>query len=119
MHYYRSARSGIVFACVIAGLVSGAFAQSDPCFNAQVDNPAYSMLVQPNGKVLLGGQFTLLDGAPRQHLGRLNAEGSLDTLFNPGADGLVYTSVLLTNGQILVGGSFTNLAGQPRNHLGR
>jgi hypothetical protein len=87
MHYYRAARSGIVFACVIAGLVSGLFAQNDPSFNAQVDNPAYSMLVQPNGKVLLGGQFTLLDGAPRQHLGRLNADGSLDTLFNPGADG--------------------------------
>ncbi len=96
-----------------------AWAQSDPAFSAQVDNPVYAMTVQPNGRIAMGGQFTSLDGAPRNYLGRLNGDGSLDAGFNPGANDKVYTSVVLTNGQILVGGSFTNLAGQPRSHLGR
>jgi len=110
---------GFLVLSLFSNLISVALAQSDPAFNAQVDNPVYAMTVQPNGRIATGGQLTLLDGVPRNHLGRLYGDGSLDTAFNPGANDNVYTSVVLTNGQILVGGSFTNLAGQPRSHLGR
>ncbi len=109
----------MVFGCVVLSLVSAVWAQNDPAFNAQVDNLTCAMAVQPDGRIVVGGQFTLLDGVPRNHLGRLNGDGSLDAAFNPGANDNVYASVVLTNGQVLVGGSFTNLAGQPRSHLGR
>ena len=37
-------------------------------------------------KILVGGSFTTLDGLPWRNLGRLNADGSLDTSFNPNPD---------------------------------
>src|ERR1035437_5777093 len=48
--------------------------------------------VQADGKVLIGGDFTHLHGAPRNYVARLNADGSLDTTFDPGTtfNGPVY-----------------------------
>ena len=58
----------------------------DPGANGQV----ITIVVQPDGKILVGGQFTMLGGGgtgttPRNRIGRLNADGSLDATFNPGA----------------------------------
>ena len=40
--------------------------------------------VQADGKVLLGGNFTTVDGTTRNCIARLNTDGSLDTAFDPG-----------------------------------
>ncbi|MEI6197839.1 MAG: hypothetical protein WCS42_26285, partial [Verrucomicrobiota bacterium] len=40
---------------------------------------------QPDGKVLIGGEFKHINGTPRNYLARLNTDGSLDTTFDPGA----------------------------------
>jgi len=87
----------------------------DPGANSYV----YSLAVQADGKILVGGQFTTLGGRTRNYLGRLNADGTLDTAFNPGAGSFVYSLAVQADGKILVGGQFTTLGGQPRNHLGR
>jgi uncharacterized delta-60 repeat protein len=79
----------------------------------------YSMVVQADGKVLVGGSFTNLAGQARTRLGRFNVDGNVDSTFNPGADGPVYCLAVQTNGAIVVGGSFTNLAGQGRSNTGR
>ena len=55
----------------------------------------------------------------RNYLGRLNADGTLDTGFNPGANGWVRSLAVQPDGKILVGGDFTLLGGQSRNYLGR
>ena len=46
---------------------------------------------QPDGKVLIGGSFTSVNGTNRNRIACLNADGSLDLSFNPGtgADGSV------------------------------
>jgi uncharacterized delta-60 repeat protein len=77
------------------------------------------LAVQPDGKVLVGGELTSLGGQPRSHIGRLLPDGSLDSGFNPGADGVVYSLAVQPDGKILVGGSFSTLGGQTRNHIGR
>lgn len=41
----------------------------------------YSMVIQPDGKIILGGQFTTWNGIARAGLVRLNSDGSLDTTF--------------------------------------
>jgi len=41
--------------------------------------------VQPDGKVLIQGDFARVNGVDRFRLARLNADGSLDTGFNPGS----------------------------------
>ena len=48
------------------------------------------VVVQPDGKILIGGDFTSLTpngGAPvtRNHIARINPDGTLDTTFNPNA----------------------------------
>ena len=50
-----------------------------------VNGPVNTVAVQPNGKVLIGGQFTTVKGLARPGLARLNADGSGDSSFNPSA----------------------------------
>src|SRR5260370_34133087 len=45
----------------------------------------FSVAVQVDGKILVGGAFLTLGGQSRNYIGRLNADGTLDTSFNPGA----------------------------------
>jgi uncharacterized delta-60 repeat protein len=83
-----------------------------------------SIVVQPDGKILVAGEFTTLSGQPRENIGRLYPDGSPDPSFNPGAssgqwDCWVNTLALQEDGEILVGGLFYTLGGQPRAHIGR
>lgn len=45
----------------------------------------YAVAVQPNGQVLIGGDFTEVDGQSCPYVARLNSNGSLDTTFNSGS----------------------------------
>jgi uncharacterized delta-60 repeat protein len=65
--------------------------------------------VQPNGQIVIGGAFAYVDGTLRNHMARLNADGSLDTTYDPNTNGPVDALVLLPNGQLLVGGTFTGM----------
>ena len=47
----------------------------------------YVLRVQADGRILVGGNYLQLDGTTRRYLGRLNADGTLDTTFN--ADGFL------------------------------
>ena len=88
-------------------------------FDPEPSSPVFSVAVQPDGKLLAGGQFTNFAGTPCNHLGRLNSDGSLDTNFIARASGVVYALALQPDGKVLAGGIFTNLDGQVRTNLGR
>ena len=95
----------------------------DATFNPGANSAVVSLVVQPDGKIVVGGVFTTLGGATRNRIGRLNANGTLDT-FNPGTTlGAVTAVALQADGKILVGGDFTGLGGgtgtTPRNKIGR
>jgi len=75
--------------------------------------------VQPDGKILIGGNFLSVLGTTRRGIARLNTDGTLDIAFNPNADGEVRSIAMQSDGKILVGGSFTNIGGQPRNRVAR
>ncbi|HMS43598.1 MAG TPA: hypothetical protein PKE69_25445, partial [Pyrinomonadaceae bacterium] len=79
------------------------------------------IVVQPDGKILLGGSFTQIDGFPvPQGLLRLNPDGMVDTTFNitnSGVSGSVNDIELLANGKILIGGSFGSYNGTSRQYL--
>jgi uncharacterized delta-60 repeat protein len=101
----------------------------DMTFDPGANGSVSALAVQADGKILVGGRFTTLGGGgtgttPRGHLGRLNADGSLDTGFDPGASGVVRTLAVQADGKILVGGAFTRLGGggagaTTRNNIGR
>jgi len=94
-------------------------------FNSQV----YTISVQPDGKILVGGEFNYFNSIRRQMCVRLNSDGTEDTIFysnlrstgdNSGLNGgVVKTIVIQSDGKILVGGSFTTLNGNTRNYLVR
>src|SRR2546421_638085 len=102
---------------VLLASVAAAFAQSPSAvdgFDPNVDGNVYGVALQPDGKLILAGQFSRVrpkgaDTGVRNNLARLNLDGSLDASFNPNANGTVRTIVLQTNGQILIGGDFTSL----------
>jgi uncharacterized delta-60 repeat protein len=81
------------------------------------DRPVWSLLVQPDGKVLVGGEFGNLNAVPRTCIGRLNPDGSVDTNFLSGQTGANYVVTCLglqLDGKVLVGGAFSIMNGQTR-----
>jgi uncharacterized delta-60 repeat protein len=91
----------------------------DESFSALTDGRIYSVAVQPDGKVVVGGDFTMLGGRTRYGIGRLNADASVDDTFNPGVVGTVYSLALQTNGAVVLGGSFVTVGGVTRNNIAR
>lgn len=80
------------------------------------------MALQPDGKILLGGEFGMVNGVTRNGIARLNPDGTLDNTFMDGlagADRGVRSISIQTNGQIIVGGLFATVNGEPRNRLAR
>jgi uncharacterized delta-60 repeat protein len=87
-----------------------------------------SIVVQPDGKIVVGGMFTSMSGVPRNGIARLNASGTLDSRFDPNLAGVisggsthteVYTLSLQTDGKILLGGYISAVGGTPRNYVAR
>lgn len=80
-----------------------------------------SVVLQPDGKVLIGGTFTTYDGVARNRVARLNTDGSLDLDFDPGtgAPSNLESIALQPDGKVLIGGYFTSYNGTPRAYLAR
>lgn len=78
---------------------------------------------QPDGKVLITGNFTQVNGQPVGYLARLNLDGSLDTPFQTalgsGLDSSGQRLALQANGGILVSGAFATVAGVAQRGLAR
>ena len=80
------------------------------------------VVLQPDGKILIGGFFTDIEGqAMITNLARLNSDGSLDTSFTPGVSSIVDAiAIQPADDNILVGGNFTSIDnGLPRNNIAR
>lgn len=96
----------------------------DPTFmtDSRLNGEVWSMALQPNGRVIVGGQLTLfLGGTPRHGIARLDAFGAVDPAFaaGTGTDGPVYALALQPDGKILIGGYFTQYNGQSRSYFAR
>ena len=94
-------------------------------FDPNANGAVRVVVVQPDGKILIGGDFTTLSpnggaAVTRNHIARLNPDGTLDTAFNPNANDVVYSIAVQADGKILAGGDFTNsIGGQTRNRIAR
>lgn len=94
-------------------------AQLDP-FLPKPGNAVWSLAVQPDGKVLFGGDFSSFGPDALGYLGRLNPDGTLDTSFTNWADHARVTVLTVQpDGGVLVGGGFSKLGGQTRHGLAR
>jgi uncharacterized delta-60 repeat protein len=84
--------------------------------------------LQANGKVLIGGKFTKINGVPRRNIARLEPDGRFDTSFDAGAGPassfdtvsyMVSAMTLLKDGHILVAGPFQTFSGTPRGGMAK
>jgi len=82
-----------------------------------------SITLQSNGRVLIGGYFTTVNGITRSRIARLNADGSLDNSFLNGLSGVNFFNVssiaVQTDGKVLVGGRFATVNGVSRTNIAR
>lgn len=89
-----------------------------------IDRPNFrvaQLALQPDGQLLVAGEFTALNGMPQNRIARLNPDGSLDPSFNPGsgANAIIEAMALQPDGKILIGGSFTQYNGAARARVAR
>lgn len=77
-----------------------------------------SIAPQGDGKVLIGGYFSLVNGVMRSNIARLDADGSVDETWDPGANGAV-RQIVVSGTDIFVLGDFTAIGGQSRNQIAK
>ncbi|HEY0975933.1 MAG TPA: hypothetical protein VGE21_00570, partial [Flavobacteriales bacterium] len=96
---------------------------NDMTFNrgTGADSDILCSALQPDGRILIGGAFTLMNGTPRYRIARLLSDGELDPSFDPGegADGPIHAMVLQSDGKIIIGGGFTHYDGAVCSRIAR
>lgn len=97
----------------IMRLLPNGLRDSDFNIGTGADAIIESVLLQPDGKILVGGRFNRFDGYSSPRLIRLNADGSIDLGFKTGSgfDKIVYTLGLQSDQKIIAGGSFLSYNG--------
>ena len=91
--------------------------------NAQVN----AVAIQPDGKIIIGGDFTGVSTITAQRIARLNPNGSVDTSFNPhpafdvtnGADNSITDIEIQPDGKVVIGGIFRTYRTVQRNLVAR
>lgn len=72
------------------------------------------MARQPDGGVIVGGEFDSINGMERRNLARILPDGQLDPEWNPGTDGAVRSLAVDSDGSVFVAGSVNRVGGLPR-----
>ena len=100
------------------GIVDNTFTGGTGFINFIYGSRIYQTILQPDGKILVGGDFTSYDGVDSNRIIRLNTGGTIDNTFNIGtgfSNNTLFSAVnvmhLQSDGKILVGGNFTSYSG--------
>jgi fibronectin-binding autotransporter adhesin len=81
----------------------------DTGFNPDAGGIVFSIALQADGKILLGGAFTQVNSIARSRIARLNADGTLDSNFQHSPNGNVLCVAVQADGKILFGGQFSHV----------
>ncbi len=96
-----------------------------PLLAEEGDSAVWTMALEPDGKVLIGGDFSVIQRQPRGGLARLNPDGTLDPAFQPkllhphSVFSAVRRFVLQPDGKILIVGNFESINGAPATNSAR
>jgi uncharacterized delta-60 repeat protein len=85
------------------------------------NNTIFSVAVQANQQILVGGTFNIFNGQAYRGIVRLNPNGSTDLGFQigTGASSTVYDILVESDQKIIVAGAFTSFNNQQRNRVTR
>lgn len=103
------------------GSLDFSFDPGEALDNSGLDNSTNAIAIQSDGKIIIGGLFSIYNGTTRERIARINSDGSHDISFNTGsgANNVIYTSSIQSDGKIIIGGLFTVYNGTPINHIAR
>lgn len=99
--------------------VDGSLDTSFPALAGGMGGSIYALARQADGRILVGGYFSTMNGANIANLARLNADGSLDASFQPQPNASVRAIIVQPDQRILIGGVFTSVAGAGRAFFAR
>ena len=99
--------------------VNGLADSFDPSGPLDLNSGVSSIVVQPDGKILVQGQFAFIGGAARNGFARLDPVTGLADSFEAHANNSIFSMAVQSDGKIIVGGFFTTIFGQPRNYIAR
>lgn len=90
-------------------------------FDAGTDFPVHAVLPLPDGKLLIGGSFTNVQGRLWQRVARLLPGGLPDSTFHAGTspNGTVHALALAPEGRLVVAGRFSRSGSRVRPGLDR
>jgi len=95
----------------------------DTSFNVGVGFPgaAESVILQPDGKILVAGQFISYSGSTQNRITRINTDGTRDTTFNIGTGfgGAVYALALQSDEKIIVTHQNLSYSGSTTRYITR
>jgi uncharacterized delta-60 repeat protein len=81
---------------------------------------AEALRLLPDGRSLVGGRFTSLNGFAQGRISRINADGTMDLTFNqnnPGANDAIFDIDLNSDGKILIAGNFSTYNSTPKQRI--
>lgn len=108
------------FAALLCGVGAASAQVVAPDFSPVVNNEVHAVLVTPDGKLLIGGEFSNVNGQTRSKVARLHADGTLDTSFVPPLfNDAVRALALAPDGKVLVGGEFDQVDGNSQLYVAR
>ena len=122
------------FNSFLAGLVIAAAALGSRSMAAQpgsldlsfdpgsgADDLVKQVVVLDNGKILVAGYFTSINGVARRGIAQLESSGAVDPSFDPGlgVDNGISAVAVQKDGKILIGGDFTQVGGTDRGRIAR
>ena len=91
--------------------------------NLGTSDTVRAIAIQSDGGILIGGDFTNVNGVAQNHIARLNSDGSLDATFTNnvgvGANNTVQAIALQADNRIVLAGQFTSASGVTRNRITR
>jgi uncharacterized delta-60 repeat protein len=90
-----------------------------PIFGPENNSSVGRIAVQPDGKIIVTGNFATVNGTNRSGIARLNADGTTDVTFNATIGGIAYSLLIQADGKIIIAGSFSGVNGFNRSNLAR
>jgi trimeric autotransporter adhesin len=78
-----------------------------------------ALAVMPNGDVVAGGNFEVVNGLPIDNIARWTWQTGEWTPLGSGTNSTVRAIVVLPNGDLIAGGAFTEAGGVAANHVAR
>jgi uncharacterized delta-60 repeat protein len=126
MNRFHTPSSRIVSTLLLAAVLSGPVIAGPGSVDGTFIPPApngwvHDIAVQPDGKILVAGEFTVIGGVSRSRIARLFADGTVDPSFDPGVgpNNLIHSFAVQPNGQIVIVGEFSSVSGAARNRYAR